>query len=80
MTALDRDILAEKVQAVERHLGRVVSRLPDDPSGLTPASDVLRSQACCTASRAYTASFLARSRATVDGDRTSQIQSGAALK
>jgi len=28
MSALDRDVLAEKVQAVSRHLARVAQRLP----------------------------------------------------
>jgi len=39
VSVLDRDVLAEKVQAIERHLARVALKLPKDPAGLTPASD-----------------------------------------
>jgi hypothetical protein len=31
MSPLDRDVLAEKVAAVERHLARVRDKLPGDP-------------------------------------------------
>lgn len=39
MPALDREILAERVAAVERHLARVAERLPARPEELVPASD-----------------------------------------
>ncbi|MDO8835323.1 MAG: DUF86 domain-containing protein [Vicinamibacterales bacterium] len=39
MSALDLDILAEKTQAVQRHLNRVADRLPADASELQPLSD-----------------------------------------
>jgi uncharacterized protein YutE (UPF0331/DUF86 family) len=39
MSALDRAVLAEKTQAVERHLARVASRLPATASNLHPATD-----------------------------------------
>lgn len=39
MTALDRDILAERAMAVERHLARVAERLPADPVEFRPATD-----------------------------------------
>ena len=39
MSALDRDVLAEKAQAVARHLARVSERLPADAGGLRPATD-----------------------------------------
>jgi uncharacterized protein YutE (UPF0331/DUF86 family) len=39
MSALDLDILAEKTQAVHRHLRRVADRLPADASQLHPLSD-----------------------------------------
>lgn len=39
MAALDREILAERVAAVERHLARVVERLPHRPEDLRPATD-----------------------------------------
>jgi uncharacterized protein YutE (UPF0331/DUF86 family) len=39
VSALDREILAEKVAAVERHLARVAARLPADPVALRPATD-----------------------------------------
>lgn len=43
MTALDAQTLAEKVTAVQRHLGRVASRLPEHPSMFTSgdASDIV---------------------------------------
>ena len=40
MPALDREILAERVAAVERHLTRVAERLPARPDELVAASDV----------------------------------------
>ena len=36
---LDRAVLAERTSAVERHLQRVVVRLPDTPDVFQPASD-----------------------------------------
>ncbi len=39
MSALDRDVLAERTQTVQRHLARVAARLPDDPAELRPLSD-----------------------------------------
>lgn len=39
MGGLDRQVLAEKVAAVERHLARVESRLPADPKDLKPSTD-----------------------------------------
>ena len=39
MGELDRQILAEKAAAVERHLRRVLERLPDDPDDLEPNTD-----------------------------------------
>jgi uncharacterized protein YutE (UPF0331/DUF86 family) len=39
MTAFDRMLLAEKVAAVERHLVRVESRLPEVPAQFTPGTD-----------------------------------------
>jgi uncharacterized protein YutE (UPF0331/DUF86 family) len=39
MSALDRDVLAEKAQAVARHLARVSERLPADAADLRPATD-----------------------------------------
>ncbi len=39
MTSLDRDLLAEKTAAIERHLERVASRLPAGASELRPATD-----------------------------------------
>jgi uncharacterized protein YutE (UPF0331/DUF86 family) len=39
MTPLDREVLAERVAAVERHLARVAERLPPDPSELRPGTD-----------------------------------------
>lgn len=39
MSALDREVLAEKTAAVQRHLARVAARLPDDPAALAPGTD-----------------------------------------
>ena len=39
MSAFDRDLLAAKSAAVERHLSRLVSRLPPRASDLQPSSD-----------------------------------------
>lgn len=39
MTQLDRELLAERAMAIERHLRRVAERLPADPAALRPASD-----------------------------------------
>lgn len=39
MGGLDRQILAEKAAAIERHLRRVAQRLPADPDDLEPATD-----------------------------------------
>lgn len=39
MSAFDRDLLAAKTAAVERHLSRVAARLPNDPKELKPSSD-----------------------------------------
>jgi uncharacterized protein YutE (UPF0331/DUF86 family) len=39
MGTLDLPLLAEKVAAVERHLLRVATRLPDPPASLEPDSD-----------------------------------------
>lgn len=39
MTALDRDLLAEKTMVVRRHLARVAERLPADAAGLRAATD-----------------------------------------
>lgn len=41
MSALDRDLLAERAMVVERHLARVAERLPVDPAALAPGSDAL---------------------------------------
>lgn len=38
MTAVDRELLAERTAAVRRHLDRVASHLPADPGGLAPLS------------------------------------------
>jgi uncharacterized protein YutE (UPF0331/DUF86 family) len=40
MSALDREVLAEKLQVVRRHLTRVADRLPADPAAFQPSSDV----------------------------------------
>jgi uncharacterized protein YutE (UPF0331/DUF86 family) len=40
VSALDRDLLAERTMLVERHLDRVAARLPADPALLAPATDV----------------------------------------
>jgi uncharacterized protein YutE (UPF0331/DUF86 family) len=39
MTALDLEVVAERVAVVERHLARVAARLPAEPGGLAPMSD-----------------------------------------
>jgi uncharacterized protein YutE (UPF0331/DUF86 family)/predicted nucleotidyltransferase len=39
MSALDRELLAERAMVVRRHLRRVAERLPPDPSDLRPATD-----------------------------------------
>jgi len=39
MGSLDRQLLAEKAAAVERHLRRVAERLPAEPGGLEPNTD-----------------------------------------
>ena len=39
MSGLDLDILAEKAQAVRRHLARVADRLPPDPAAFVSSSD-----------------------------------------
>jgi uncharacterized protein YutE (UPF0331/DUF86 family) len=39
MTALDRDLLAERTIAVERHLARVAEKLPADADAFVPATD-----------------------------------------
>lgn len=39
MSGLDRDLLAAKASAVERHLARVAAKLPPEASALQPASD-----------------------------------------
>lgn len=40
MSALDREVLAERAATVERHLSRVAARLPADAADLAPATDV----------------------------------------
>jgi uncharacterized protein YutE (UPF0331/DUF86 family) len=39
MTALDANVLAERVSAVERHLDRVAQRLPASADNLKPSTD-----------------------------------------
>lgn len=39
MSPIDQDILAERTQAIERHLDRVRQRLPSTPAELTPSTD-----------------------------------------
>jgi len=39
MTALDPEVLAERVSAVERHLTRVEAKLPATPAALAPGTD-----------------------------------------
>lgn len=39
MSPLDRDVLAERTMAVERHLRRVADRLPRSAADLQPATD-----------------------------------------
>ena len=38
MSAVDRELLAERTAAVRRHLDRVAAHLPTDPDGLVPLS------------------------------------------
>ena len=40
MSPLDRDILAERTMAIERHLARVAARLPPAVEAFQPATDV----------------------------------------
>lgn len=39
MSPLDREVLAERAAAIERHLQRVAARLPPTPDELEPATD-----------------------------------------
>ena len=39
MSPLDREVLAERAMAVDRHLHRVAARLPESPADLQPATD-----------------------------------------
>lgn len=39
MSPLDRDVLAERSMVVERHLARVMERLPASPDAFRPATD-----------------------------------------
>ena len=39
MSPLDKEVLAEKAAAVERHLARVQARLPARPNELEPSTD-----------------------------------------
>ena len=39
MTPLDRELFAERAAAVQRHLARVVERLPGSPDGFEAATD-----------------------------------------
>lgn len=39
MSAFDRELLAERVMVVRRHLARVAERLPAQPSEMRPATD-----------------------------------------
>jgi len=39
VSALDREILAERTMAIQRHLARVAERLPPDPADLHPVTD-----------------------------------------
>jgi uncharacterized protein YutE (UPF0331/DUF86 family) len=39
MSRLDRELLAEKTAAIERHLSRVAQRLPQSPEEFQPMSD-----------------------------------------
>ena len=39
MSALDRDLLAERLLVIERHLQRVADRLPQSAADLLPSSD-----------------------------------------
>lgn len=40
MSPFDREVLAERAAALERHLARVAERLPADPEKFEPATDV----------------------------------------
>jgi uncharacterized protein YutE (UPF0331/DUF86 family) len=40
LSPLDRDVLAERTMAVERHLRRVADRLPSSAADLQPSTDV----------------------------------------
>jgi uncharacterized protein YutE (UPF0331/DUF86 family) len=39
VSALDRQILAERAMAMRRHLARVADRLPSEPADFAPATD-----------------------------------------
>jgi len=39
VSAIDRDLLAERAMAVDRHLQRVAARLPESAADLYPATD-----------------------------------------
>lgn len=39
MSLFDREVLAERAMAVERHLQRVAARLPNSAAGMQPATD-----------------------------------------
>lgn len=39
VTALDKQVFAERLMAIERHLHRVAARLPQCPGDLEPATD-----------------------------------------
>ena len=39
MTALDRELLAERTAMLERHLARVAERLPGSPDDMRPGAD-----------------------------------------
>jgi len=39
VSPLDREVLAERAMAVDRHLHRVAARLPESPADLQPATD-----------------------------------------
>ena len=40
MSPLDREVLAERTMAVERHLRRVADRLPESSTELVPSTDM----------------------------------------
>jgi hypothetical protein len=52
MSALDREVLAEKLQVVRRHLARVADRLPADASAHSPQT--LPARACGISKRLLT--------------------------